>query len=66
LVLYQQPGGPVIGEIEVGQPITVLYGRQVYNGLIWVEIRDTEGRVGWIPEIYMIRETPTPEITATP
>jgi uncharacterized hydrophobic protein (TIGR00271 family) len=66
LVLYQQPGGPVIGEIEVGQPITVLYGRQVYNGLIWVEIRDAEGRVGWIPEIYMIRETPTPEISATP
>lgn len=66
LVLYQQPGGPVIGTIEVGQPITILYGRQVYNGLIWVEIKDAEGRVGWIPEIYMIRETPTPEISATP
>lgn len=66
MVLYQQPGGPIIGTIEVGQPITILYGRREYNGLIWVEILDAEGRVGWIPEIYMTRETPTPDITVTP
>lgn len=66
LVMYQQPGGPVIGTIEVGQPIIILYGRKEYNGLVWVEIQDAEGRVGWIPEIYMTRETPTPEGTLTP
>jgi hypothetical protein len=66
MVLYQQPGGPIIGTIEVGQPITILYGRREYNGLVWVEILDAEGRVGWIPEIYMTRETPTPDITVTP
>lgn len=64
--LYQQPGGPIIGTIEVGQPITILYGRKEFKGLIWVEIRDFEGREGWIPEIYMIRETPTPETSVTP
>lgn len=66
LMLYQQPGGPIIGEIIVGEPITILYGRKEYNGLIWVEIRDPEDRLGWIPEIYMIRETLTPTVSVTP
>ena len=60
LRLYQSPGGPSIGYLQVGQWITILYGRQEYGGIIWVEIMDDEGRVGWIPEIYLVIPTSTP------
>lgn len=60
LRLYQSPGGPVIGQIRSGQILTLLYGRQEANGLIWVEVMDEEGRVGWIPEAYLHVITATP------
>lgn len=60
LQLYQSPNGPVIGQIHAKQTLTVLYGRQVVNGLAWVEVMDSEGRLGWIPEIYLLIVTLTP------
>jgi uncharacterized hydrophobic protein (TIGR00271 family) len=60
LQLYQTPGGPVIGQIRPGQGLTLLYGRQESGGLIWVEVMDSEGRVGWVPEIYLRVVTATP------
>ena len=60
LQLYQSPRGPVIGQLLPGQSLTVLYDRQVYNGLVWLEVMDGDGRVGWIPEIYLKQVTPTP------
>jgi len=60
LQLYQSPGGPVIGSIRPGQVLTLLYGRQELDGLIWVEVMDNAGRVGWIPEIYLLAITATP------
>lgn len=62
LQLYQSPGGPVIGKLKTGQSITILYGRQVKAGIIWLEVQDTEGRLGWLPEIYVqhITTSPTP------
>jgi len=60
LKLYQSPGGPVIGQIRSGQVLTLLYGHQELNGLIWVEVLDEEGRVGWIPESYLQMITATP------
>ncbi len=59
LQLYQSPGGPVIGTLNPDDPLTLLYGRQVYGGLLWVEVRDQEGRVGWLPEIYVRLMLPT-------
>ncbi len=53
----------MIGTLEEGQPITVLYGRELFEAMVWVEVMDTEGRIGWIPEIYLVRETPTPTVT---
>jgi len=58
--LYQTPNGPVIGQIRSGQMLTLLYGRQDSGGLIWVEVMDSEGRIGWIPEIYLQAVTATP------
>lgn len=60
LQLYQTPGGPVIGQIRSGQVLTLLYGKQETGGLIWIEVMDPEGRVGWIPEIYLQVTTATP------
>ena len=60
LQLYQSPNGPVIGQIRSGQVLTLLYGNQDLAGLIWVEVMDSEGRVGWIPEIYLNSITATP------
>jgi uncharacterized hydrophobic protein (TIGR00271 family) len=60
LKLYQTPGGPIISQIRPGQTLTLLYGREEFEGLIWMEVMDDEGRFGWIPEIYLIRITRTP------
>ena len=60
LRLYQTPGGPVIGLIRSGQVLTLLYGKQELDGLIWVEVVDIEGRVGWMPEAYLFDVTATP------
>lgn len=68
--IYQEPGGPVIGYLSYGRPIWRLYASEIYDGLLWVQVRDDEGRIGWIPEIYLKFPTPTPtrtpEFTATP
>jgi len=59
LRLRQFPGGPVIATLREGAPITVLYGVEIVNGLVWVEVRDAEGRLGWIPQVYVLTTTPT-------
>ncbi len=63
LQLYQSPGGPVIGAIRAGQNLTILYGRQTAEGIIWVEVMDAEGRIGWLPEVYLRQVTSTPSAT---
>jgi uncharacterized hydrophobic protein (TIGR00271 family) len=60
LRLYQSPGGPEIGVITRGQVLTLLYRRQEAGGLIWVEVMDDDGRIGWIPETYLFPVTVTP------
>jgi hypothetical protein len=66
--IYQTPGGPVIGQLRPGQRIEVLYRQQTVQGLVWVEIQDNEGRVGWVPLIYLntILPTGTPTMTLIP
>jgi len=72
LVLVQQPGGPSIGALRPGDFVTVLYETQVYNGLVWWQVRDAEGRIGWLPQVdmavvtYTATATPTSTPTATP
>jgi uncharacterized hydrophobic protein (TIGR00271 family) len=66
LELRQSPGGPTIGKLLPGQFVTVLYLRQEIDGIVWIEIMDEEGRLGWIPEIYISGPTSTPTITFTP
>lgn len=62
LTLRQSPNGPVISPVlRSGTTLTILYGNQVVNGLVWVQVRDSEGRIGWVPLLYLqvITQTPT-------
>jgi hypothetical protein len=63
--LYQSPGGPVIGSLRSNQLLTVLYDEVIYDYLVWVRVIDEEGRVGWIPKIYVYQLTATPTATFT-
>ena len=38
---------------------------KVVNRLIWVEVLDSDGRIGWIPAIYLTIITPTSTKTPT-
>lgn len=70
LQLYQSPGGPVIGKLRAGQWIEQLYHEQTFEDLIWVQVMDSEGRIGWIPKTYIAPATSTPTLlpsgTSTP
>jgi hypothetical protein len=58
----------VIGTLLPNQPVTLLQREQVYQGMVWLEVVDADGRVGWVPWIYLATHTPTrtPSATATP
>lgn len=60
LDLVQQPGGPSIGKLRPGDLVSVLYASQVANGLVWQQVMDAEGRLGWLPQIYIVEVTLTP------
>jgi hypothetical protein len=63
--IYQSPGGPAIGVLWTNQPLVELHQQQVYNNLVWVQVMDADGRVGWIPAIYLATFTPSPTATAS-
>ncbi len=64
--LRQFPNGPIIATLPLGEPLTILYGLQVSAGVVWVEVQDTTGRIGWIPQVYLVVFTPVPTSTPTP
>jgi hypothetical protein len=66
LDLLQSPGGPSIGRLRTGDYVTVLYGTRVFDGLVWLEVMDKDGRLGWIPQINISVVTLTPTVTAAP
>jgi uncharacterized hydrophobic protein (TIGR00271 family) len=65
LRLRQFPEGPIIGTMREGDGLIVLYGIQVVNGLVWIEVQDIEGRHGWVPQMFtaIVTLTPTPSLT---
>ena len=70
LYLRQYPAGPEIGRIRNLALLTVLYGYEIVDGMVWIEVMDDEGRIGWIPQVYLSTLTPTstntPTLTETP
>lgn len=65
MYLRQWPGGPEISAVRRGDPLTILYGYQIVDGLVWIEVQDQEGRIGWIPLVYLATLTPTASQTPT-
>ncbi len=72
LALRQAPGfnRPEIGQLYNRSMVTVLYGNEIVNGLVWVEVRDADQRVGWLPQACMqvvtLTPTSTPKSSGTP
>jgi hypothetical protein len=66
LYLRQSPAGPEIARISNLSLLTVLYGSEIVDGVVWIEVMDDEGRVGWIPQVYLSTLTPTATNTSTP
>ena len=56
------PNGPHIGYIYFNQSFQILYQTQIVDGFVWIEVQDSDGRIGWIPEYQtdLATETPTP------
>jgi len=66
LDLLQQPDGPSTGKLRQGDPLIVMYGEKVFNGLVWIEVIDQDGRIGWLPQINLTVVTPTATSTPRP
>ncbi len=66
LEIHQDSGfdHPIIGRLNNGSYVTIQYGQRIIEGLVWVEIKDQDGRLGWLPQVCMQTLTPTP--TKTP
>lgn len=65
LALRQWAAGPEIARIRNLQLLTVLYRYEIVEGMVWIEVRDEEGRIGWIPQVYIVTLTPTATGTST-
>ncbi len=54
--MYRQPGldGVKIAALREGARITVAAGPVEADGYIWIQVIDGRGRIGWIPERYLI------------
>jgi hypothetical protein len=60
--LYQEPGGPVIAQLTQNSKLLDLHNTMIYEGLVWSQVLDEEGRVGWVPSIYLRYPTDTPTV----
>jgi hypothetical protein len=67
LRLRQSPEGPIIGTLKEDDMITVLYGYEIVNGMVWIEVVDPDGRLGWVPQTFtsVVTLTPTASPTGT-
>jgi uncharacterized hydrophobic protein (TIGR00271 family) len=63
--MRQTPDGPVIGFLSPGDPLIVLYGYEILDGIAWIEVLDEDGRLGWIPQTCTFQITLTPTRTPT-
>jgi uncharacterized hydrophobic protein (TIGR00271 family) len=55
--MYRQPGlqGGKIGALRDGTVLTVVGGPVEADGYTWIEVIDPKGRLGWIPDRYLVR-----------
>ncbi len=55
---------PVIGRIYNGNYVSVQYEERTVEGLVWLQIKDKDARLGWLPQVCINIVTLTP--TKTP
>lgn len=51
--LRDAPGGKVIAALPEGTPVAILYRREIANNMEWVEVRDAQGRIGWVAAQFL-------------
>lgn len=61
--LVQYPGGPEIGRIYPNGSLIIYQEELIYDGFVWVKVMDKDGRIGWIPQVYLKIIEPTSEST---
>lgn len=66
LRIRQFPKGPIIGTLRERDWVTILYGYEIVDGIVWVQIMDAEGRLGWVPQMFIAIVTLTPTPTPSP
>lgn len=64
--LRHAPDGLIIARLRDGERLLLQAGQAIERGLVWVEVQDEEGRVGWVPLFYTFTATPTHTPTLTP
>jgi uncharacterized hydrophobic protein (TIGR00271 family) len=67
LKLRTGPSGADLARMREGTQLMMLYGYQIEGGLVWIEVMDPDGRIGWVPQYYtrVITLTPSPTLTST-
>jgi|SRR5579859_3038732 len=53
------PNGPVVAFVHTGDPVEILTGYQLIDGVIWRQIRLANGTEGWI-QSFMLKIIPPP------
>ena len=55
--MYRQPGlgGGKIVAWRDGAVMILTGGQAEADGYFWLEVVDPKGRLGWIPDLYLIR-----------
>ncbi len=64
--LFDEPGGKVIAYLTTNSILYDLNQTETYNGLVWVNVEDEQGNIGWFPQLYLQYPTVTFTPTATP
>ena len=54
--MYRQPSlaGGKIGALRDGTVLTVAGGPVEADGYVWIQVMDPRGRLGWIPDRYLL------------
>jgi len=54
--LRVSPGGEVLpgAFLDEGASIFLLYQRQELNGIVWLQVRDAQGREGWVKAMFVL------------
>ena len=54
--LYQSPGGQQAGQVFDGDVVILRGGHANRDGNLWQEVMTVNGRLGWIPEEFLVTE----------